>query len=184
MTGGGDRESETTDSGLHRERASLPAGARVRSIRTTDGRRIAAFFEALSVESRGFFHPHPFDAATAEGIARGCGGSTPGIRLMVCVGPRMVGYAFAEGDPTMVGLAVADAWQNRGVGRALLCALHDEAAARGIQRLRLTVYKTNVRALHLYRSFGYRIVGEKLQGPSAGLEWVMEAEIDSHEETT
>ncbi len=156
------------------------AAPRIRSIRPTDVDRLAAFFDTLSERSRAWFHPHPFDRATAERIAHGAGASGP--RLLAEIDGRMVGYAFADGSPPVIGLAVGDPWQGRGIGPLLLGRLHAELRRLGRQRVRLTVFKDNERALSLYRSFGYRILGEKTNGPSAGLEWIMEADLHAEEE--
>jgi ribosomal protein S18 acetylase RimI-like enzyme len=57
------------------------------------------------------------------------------------------------------GLAVAPAYQRRGIGRQLLEAAIEEARRRGAQRLRLRVLATNEEALRLYAAVGFEREG-------------------------
>jgi L-phenylalanine/L-methionine N-acetyltransferase len=55
-----------------------------------------------------------------------------------------------------LGISVHDAYQGRGVGRALLGALVDYAdRVLGLRRLELCVFVDNAAAIALYRSFGF-----------------------------
>ncbi|OLP57139.1 hypothetical protein BJF92_06305 [Rhizobium rhizosphaerae] len=55
-----------------------------------------------------------------------------------------------------LGIGVDDAWQRRGVGRALLAALLDSAFNwLQIRRVELTVFTDNHPAIALYRRFGF-----------------------------
>jgi ribosomal protein S18 acetylase RimI-like enzyme len=67
------------------------------------------------------------------------------------------GYGFVAPDVPEVSLAVVSAWRGRGVGRALLRELGEQARAAGIARLSLSVERAN-RAIDLYRSEGYVVV--------------------------
>jgi ribosomal protein S18 acetylase RimI-like enzyme len=57
------------------------------------------------------------------------------------------------------GLAVAPAFQRRGVGRELLRAAADEARGRGARRLTLRVLGTNAGARALYEACGFTVEG-------------------------
>jgi len=57
------------------------------------------------------------------------------------------------------GLAVDPAAQGRGVGRALLVAVIEEARRRGARRLTLQVLATNTGARALYASCGFEVEG-------------------------
>lgn len=57
------------------------------------------------------------------------------------------------------GLAVAPAFQGRGLARALLRAAADEARARGARRLTLRVLGTNAGARALYEACGFVVEG-------------------------
>ncbi|WP_374711653.1 GNAT family N-acetyltransferase [Symbiobacterium terraclitae] len=62
----------------------------------------------------------------------------------------------------VLGISVHDAYQGRGIGKALLTAAID-AADRwlNILRIELEVYTDNERAIKLYESFGFVIEGRK-----------------------
>jgi putative acetyltransferase len=55
-----------------------------------------------------------------------------------------------------LGMGVREAWQGRGIGRAILTALVDTADNwLDLRRLELTVYTDNARAIALYERFGF-----------------------------
>ncbi|MDI3339704.1 MAG: GNAT family N-acetyltransferase [Sphaerobacter sp.] len=59
-----------------------------------------------------------------------------------------------------IGMAVHDAFQGRGVGRALMAATIDLADNwLGLHRIELTVYADNAPAIHLYERFGFVVEG-------------------------
>ena len=85
------------------------------------------------------------------------------------IGEPVVAYALVREQSTMVDLlrlGVLPSMQGRGYGRKLL----EHVVALGKDTM-LTVLKENTRALHLYRSVGFSIVGElRVDGAFA---WVM-----------
>lgn len=75
---------------------------------------------------------------------------------------RMVGHASLTTEAgrrahcAALGVAVHDACQGRGVGSALLHALTRYAdGVLALRRIELTVYTVNLRAIALYRRFGF-----------------------------
>lgn len=54
-------------------------------------------------------------------------------------------------------LAVADAWQHRGIGRALMLNLIDNAAAAGIETMVGDVLSSNAPMLHFMRALGFAV---------------------------
>jgi putative acetyltransferase len=54
-----------------------------------------------------------------------------------------------------VGMAVAEAWRGRGVGAAPLAEGLRWAREQGVEKVALTVYPGNERAIALYRKFGF-----------------------------
>ena len=63
----------------------------------------------------------------------------------------------ADGKVGEFALVVADAWQGRGVGSALMHALADCARAQGMQRLHGEVLAVNSRMLELMRFLGFNM---------------------------
>jgi [ribosomal protein S18]-alanine N-acetyltransferase len=77
---------------------------------------------------------------------------------------RLTGYVIAwyvmdEGE--LANLAVAPADRTRGVGRALLDAMLDDAAARGTAEVYLEVRESNSAALKLYSARDFVPVGRR-----------------------
>ena len=72
---------------------------------------------------------------------------------------RVVAYAVAwfVGDELHIGnIAVAAPKQGAGIGSQLLRHLMDEARRRGLPRASLEVRMSNVRAIRLYRKYGFK----------------------------
>ena len=67
------------------------------------------------------------------------------------------GYGFVAPDVPELTIGVAAPWRGRGVGRALLQAMADQAVSTGIAQISLSVERKN-HAQKLYLSEGYRIV--------------------------
>ena len=67
-------------------------------------------------------------------------------------------YVLREDDKTCeFALAVADAWQHRGIGRALMLNLIDSAAAAGIETMTGYVLASNTPMLHFMRALGFTV---------------------------
>ena len=62
-----------------------------------------------------------------------------------------------DGRTCEFALTVADAWQHRGIGRALMLNLIDTAAAAGIETMEGEILSTNKPMLHFMRSLGFSI---------------------------
>ncbi len=60
-----------------------------------------------------------------------------------------------------LGIAVAPAWRDVGIGSALMAMLHLAARVRGVKKVRLKVHNDNGRAIELYTRFGYQFVSEE-----------------------
>jgi len=62
-----------------------------------------------------------------------------------------------DGKSCEFALAVADAWQHRGIGRALMRRLMDGAAAAGIETMVGDILASNAPMLHFMRSLGFSV---------------------------
>ena len=67
------------------------------------------------------------------------------------------GYGFVAADVPELTIGVAPGWRGRGIGRALLRAIAEDAQSAGIRQISLSVERKNF-AQRLYLSEGYRIV--------------------------
>jgi ribosomal-protein-alanine N-acetyltransferase len=79
-------------------------------------------------------------------------------------GLRVVGYmcVWEIGDEVHVtNIAVHPGWRRRGVARALLGNLMDDARHRKLRMIGLEVRPSNVEARTLYESFGFQAVGRR-----------------------
>ena len=137
----------------------------VRPIRPTDAPALEAFYSGLSEESRrlrffavtaGLSHAQSAafcatDHAHREGYVATTAGSAEG-------GPeRIVGHVCLEpagADRAEVAIAVADAFQRRGIGRRLMRAAVAWAERRGVATLTATMLATNPGIHGLIRSLG------------------------------
>jgi acetyltransferase len=67
-------------------------------------------------------------------------------------------YVLHQDDKTCeFALTVADAWQHRGIGRALMQQLMDGAAAAGIETMVGDILSSNEPMLHFMRSLGFSV---------------------------
>jgi acetyltransferase len=165
---GNPTESPSRATALYPVRARLRDGTDIviRPIGPEDAEREQAFVRALSPESRYFrfmvtlreLPPDMLYRFTHPDFERE-------LALVAVVGEgaasRLIGVARCVADPDRTSaefaLAVADAWQNRGVGTRLMCELMRAARALGIQRLWGEILASNMRMLGLMRSLGFEI---------------------------
>ncbi len=77
-------------------------------------------------------------------------------------GGQVCGYCclillFEDGE--VANIAVAPAYRGRGIARALMEQMHDEAKRGGASRCLLEVRKSNAPAIALYQGYGYTVYG-------------------------
>ncbi len=86
------------------------------------------------------------------------------MALVACAGheDRIIGVAryadSPDGSGSEFAIAVADAWQSRGVGSALAERLFDHARQQGMLRLCASISATNSRMLGLAHWLGFSTV--------------------------
>jgi len=134
------------------------AAAAIRPAYPEDLAALGEFFAALSPRTRYLRFFGPVTPSTAL-LRQLCG--LPGtIDAVVAVrGGIIVGHAMAADrtDPrgarvTDIGVVVADAWQGRGLGAALMRALVTRAQARGVTLLEMDVLNGNRRVIDMITS--------------------------------
>jgi GNAT superfamily N-acetyltransferase len=120
----------------------------VRPAQPEDAERQGAFFAGLSHDAR----YHRFMSPLRE-VPAGLLGEARYVR---------------DGDGAAeFAIAVADAWQGRGLGRRLLAELEDRASAAGVRRLVGDTLRGNAGMIGLARKVGYAVL------PGAGGLWTL-----------
>lgn len=140
---------------------------RVRLIRREDEGRLVEFFSSLSEQTKRWFHPHPFDGATARRLASEWNDPERATFIALDEEDRVVGYCFLQGlsrGLPSLGICVRDDAQGSGLGQALMEHLVKFAKEAGFRGIELSVFKDNPRAQHIYRKMGFRTVGETDDG--------------------
>jgi GNAT superfamily N-acetyltransferase len=153
------------------DRAGGRVAAAIRPVRPADLAALGDFFAGLSVQTRQlrFFGP----VTPGPALLRILSGATGNVTAVVAIRDGViVGHAMAadraepqeprspqglqeargpqevQGDRrTDIGVVVADAWQGRGLGAALMRALFAEAQARGVTSVTMDVLHGNRRVL-------------------------------------
>lgn len=77
---------------------------------------------------------------------------------------EVIGYAgiwVVLDEAHITTLAVSPKWQGKGIGKALLQHLINEADGKGAVRMTLEVRVSNLKAQELYKKFGFKICGRR-----------------------
>jgi GNAT superfamily N-acetyltransferase len=137
-------------------RAGNPAAAAIRPVHLADRAALSDFFAGLSARTRylRFFAPVTPTPALLRLL---CGGAANIDAVVAIADGLIIGHAMAvdRADPkdpsgarmTDIGVVVADAWQGRGVGSALVRALLAAAQARGVASVVVDVLRGNRQVL-------------------------------------
>jgi len=121
----------------------------IRPMRATD------VAEVVAIERAAYQFPW------SEGIFRDC------LRVgylcrVVTVDRQVLAYgvmSFGAGEAHILNLCVSEAYRCRGVGKRLLGALMERAAAAGMAEAFLEVRPSNTAAIRLYLALGFEQVG-------------------------
>lgn len=106
---------------------------------------------------RRFFHPHPLNRIEVLHRLHYTGKDYYCLQLL---GRDVIGYGMLRGwdegyEIPSLGIAVHPAYRNKGSSKELMQHLHRVARERGAERIRLKVYRANIKALSLYQGLGY-----------------------------
>jgi ribosomal protein S18 acetylase RimI-like enzyme len=139
----------------------MNSGIVIARISKHDARALGNFFAVLSsdAETIQFFHPHAF---TREYASQLCA-KVDSIRDRYYVASyegRIIAYMMLRGwdegfTVPSFGVCNHPDLRDVGLGQALLAHAVEESRAAGAPQLRLTVFKNNHRAVHVYRKFGF-----------------------------
>lgn len=152
----------------------MVAGLATSRLSEADADSLGRFFEhvAADAETTRFFHPHPLSRAFAANLC--LSQNTCRDRYYVtCYHGRVAAYSMLRGwdegyDTPSFGGCTHPELRGAGLGQLLLVHAIGESRAARASRLRLTVYKENARAVHIYRKFGF-VFSEKNEHELVGL---------------
>jgi GNAT superfamily N-acetyltransferase len=164
----GNREEEAMSSqGQGYTRRPREEGCQVGELTITavtqgDRKQLGAFFTVLNndKETATFFHPHPFTSAYADTLCQQAPTRKDRYYLARFRG-EVVGYAMLRGwdegfAVPSFGVCVHPEVRNAGIGRLLLWHALKESKRAGVSSVRLTVYRCNHRAVHVYAQYGFQ----------------------------
>jgi ribosomal protein S18 acetylase RimI-like enzyme len=103
------------------------------------------------------FHPHAFDITTIQKIISS---DSLDEYWIMCEDEQIVSYGILRGwdegfTIPSIGIAVSPNYRKFGFGKKMMLFLHSRAKERGASKIRLTVYKDNIKAIRLYNQLGY-----------------------------
>ena len=151
--------------------------ALIRPLAAKDGEALGDFYEAVPPEDFQFYCPHALTRAKAREKAESAMAPRQ-VVLVLEAGDRIIGgYAWyrwqSDDAPTSVfGICLRRDFQGTGAGRAIMARLLQIAREVGPPVMSLTVQKTNVRGIELYKQMGFEIIREQIRPakPEFGLE--------------
>jgi len=82
--------------------------------------------------------------------------------LTVRISTPDASYLVPDVCGTVDTLGVKEEWRGQGVGRMLMDAAHEWAAAKGVTRMYLNVWEANTNALAFYEALGYATANRTL----------------------
>jgi acetyl coenzyme A synthetase (ADP forming)-like protein len=134
----------------------------IRPVRSDDAAELGRFFSDLSLESRvlRFFAAVVNADSSVQRMVNVNYTSSYGLVAVAGAPAQIVGHAmYVEIEPRKaeLALAVADAYQGRGVGTILLGQLAEAAAAAGYDVLEAVVRPENHRMLQMLRESGFPV---------------------------
>ncbi len=135
----------------------------IRDLVAGDQAALNGLFERLAGDSETakYFHPFPLTLKTARQL---CSRSDPDLRdvyLLAVLHDLPLGFGMLRGwdagfaAPSFAA-CVAPQARDAGLGKALLAHAIERARSMHAPSLRLSVYRENSRAMHLYRQFGFQ----------------------------
>ncbi len=130
----------------------------IRRVEPFDFAALASFLERNNtIEVKRYFSPFPLDAGTARKI---CQEDHRDLFFVAIHEEQIIGLSMLRGwddgfDVPSFGILIDRSYTGLGLGRRMTEFTLREAKEAASERVRLTVYATNVRAVELYRSVGF-----------------------------
>jgi len=130
----------------------------------TDRPLVEAFFAQMGGESRGFFNRgRGNERNTLAFFTPEAGVGYPNVEYFMAEDDgRMAGYVFLwdlDRAVPWLGIAVAEDWKGRHLGRDLMAYAEEYARGLGKGGILLTTHAANLRGQGLYEGCGYEFLG-------------------------
>jgi len=100
--------------------------------------------------------------SVAEDMERGV------IRFVAIDGSKVIGWCHIRSGreegfthASWLGMGVLKEYRGQGIGSALIHQALAEARNQGIERVELSVFASNLTAIHLYEKFNFKLEGQK-----------------------
>jgi len=146
------------------------ATVNVRPITLGDVEGFRACVGSVMRERRYLAYVEPFPLSeTAAFVAWNIDRGNP--HLVADDGGRIVGWCDIRRDTipcyahdSMLGMGLLPAYRGGGLGETLIRAALTAARAAGVERISLSVYGRNTRAMALYRKVGFTLEGTRVRG--------------------
>jgi RimJ/RimL family protein N-acetyltransferase len=97
------------------------------------------------------------------------------LKFFVFLNKKLIAYGFLTKfeKPTkkhncVLGIVIADPWQNKGFGTRICKKMIEMAWKQGFEKIWLTVYADNVNAVKMYKSLGFEIEGVFMKDEKVG----------------
>ena len=140
----------------------------IRDTLVEDARAVSVVIDAVARERLFLAGTSGFsEEATASFIASVRAAN--GVHLVALVDGAIVGWCDIARAPFegmthvgRLGMGVNARFRGQGIGKALLKAALERACRRGLERVELEVYRSNVPAIRLYEAHGFLREGVKL----------------------
>ena len=119
-----------------------------------------ALADLFTASYEGYLVPFVVDAQAVRFLTDTYDLDREASRIAVRDGERvgLANLGLRGRDAWIGGVGVVPPERRRGTGRALMEAVHEEALARGVERVWLEVIAENTEAIALYEQLGYRLV--------------------------
>lgn len=138
-----------------------PSSPAIRALTSTDWPAASAIYAQGISTGNATFAEHPPTWATFDATM------VPSLRVAAVDGDGLLGWAAASpvsdrcvyAGVVEVSVYVAEQARRRGVGRALLAALSDEAERAGVWTLQAGIFTDNTASIALHVASGFRVVG-------------------------
>jgi ribosomal protein S18 acetylase RimI-like enzyme len=135
----------------------------VRRLTREHAEGLIRFDKGLSDESRRLFTPHAYDPATVDDYVERSNADADVSYVLLSDDQEIVAYFFlweADLEVPLLGIGIADRFQNLGLGTRLMEILIDTARRMERHGIDLTTMQDNDRAFHVYERCGFRYVGD------------------------